>query len=75
MLVRRTETWKVLRFLPEDVRIIGYARTTMSDAELHDRLKEYLQGDALRIKEFLDVCTYQQGQVRWGVVSDGVLVL
>lgn len=51
------------RFLPDDVRIIGYARSQLTDASLRERLQEYLKGDVVMIHEFLDTCTYVQGQV------------
>ncbi|KAG9012651.1 Glucose-6-phosphate 1-dehydrogenase [Tulasnella sp. JGI-2019a] len=54
-------------FLPKDVRIIGYARTKMTDAEYHQRITEYIKNDKPeqeitdKIEEFKKICTYVAG--------------
>lgn len=51
------------RFLPKCLAIIGYARSALTDAELREKLKGYLKGDEDKINTFLELCTYQSGQV------------
>ncbi|GMH35965.1 hypothetical protein BSKO_03833 [Bryopsis sp. KO-2023] len=49
-------------FLPDNIQILGYARSNLKDEELRDRLKGYLKGEESKINEFLSLCTYKQGQ-------------
>lgn len=54
-------------FLPKDVKIVGYARTKMDEAEYHKRITSYLKvADAdedghAKIKEFKAFSTYVSG--------------
>jgi len=53
-------------FLPNDIKIVGYARTKMDDAEYHKRITSYIKNqDQPEIKEKIDdfkkVCTYVSG--------------
>jgi glucose-6-phosphate 1-dehydrogenase len=52
--------------LPKNVKIWGYARSQMTDEELRDRLKPYLEKemknkDASKLDDFLSICHYQGG--------------
>ncbi|GAA6017648.1 hypothetical protein JCM10207_001235 [Rhodosporidiobolus poonsookiae] len=53
-------------FLPEGIRIIGYARTKMDKEEYHKRVCQYIKAPIPAIKkkleEFLELCTYVSGQ-------------
>lgn len=51
------------RFLPQSLQIIGYARTGMSAAELRDKIRPFLKGDAETVQKFLELITYVHGQV------------
>ena len=54
-------------FLPRDVKIVGYARTKMDDAEYHKRITSYLKvadddsEGQVKIDEFKKFCTYVSG--------------
>jgi glucose-6-phosphate 1-dehydrogenase len=50
-------------FLPRATQIIGYARTSMSLEEFHQRLTPYIKGDELKVQCFLKLCTYMHGDV------------
>lgn len=58
-------------FLPENLHIIGYARSELSDDELRAKLKGYLQGQESTIAEFLSHCTYISGQYSGDVDPSG----
>ncbi|GAA6033856.1 hypothetical protein JCM8097_000372 [Rhodosporidiobolus ruineniae] len=53
-------------FLPEGIRIIGYARTKMDKEEYHKRVSQYIKTPIPALKkkleEFLELCTYVAGQ-------------
>lgn len=50
------------KFLPRDVKIIGYARSALTNEQLHDKLRPHLTSDIqAEIDEFLGICTYIQG--------------
>ncbi|GAA5825463.1 hypothetical protein JCM11251_006998 [Rhodosporidiobolus azoricus] len=53
-------------YLPEGIRIIGYARTKMEKEEYHKRVAQYIKTPIPALKkkleEFLEVCTYVSGQ-------------
>lgn len=52
-------------YLSDQVKIIGYARSKLSDSEFKDRIKGYLKAktDELKAKvdKFLDLCSYLHG--------------
>ncbi|KAI0269156.1 glucose-6-P dehydrogenase [Gloeopeniophorella convolvens] len=54
-------------FLPEDVKIVGYARTKMDETEFHKRATQYIKnpgddaGTAAKIEEFKKISTYISG--------------
>ena len=48
-------------FLPENTRIIGYARSNLTDDDLRDRLRPSLKGSAGDVDRFLNICTYISG--------------
>ena len=50
------------RFLPKNLKLIGYARSKLSNSDLHEKIKGYLKGDDKTKQEFLDRITYVQGQ-------------
>lgn len=54
------------KFLPKDVKIIGYARTKMDHTEYLKRVKSYIKTPTKEVEEQLDdftkVCTYVAGQ-------------
>ncbi len=49
------------RFLPQNVAIIGYARSKMSDDDLRTKLRPYMKGTPDRIDAFLGSCSYVAG--------------
>ncbi|CAK0786708.1 Glucose-6-phosphate 1-dehydrogenase, cytoplasmic isoform [Coccomyxa viridis] len=49
-------------FLPKNLKLIGYARSKLSNSDLHEKIKGYLKGDDKTKQEFLDRITYVQGQ-------------
>jgi glucose-6-phosphate 1-dehydrogenase len=49
------------KFLPKHTKIIGYARSPLTDAELRDRLAPTLKGSSEELDSFLDCCTYVSG--------------
>jgi glucose-6-phosphate 1-dehydrogenase len=66
--------------LPKNVKIWGYARSKMTDEELRDRLKPYLEKemknkklDASTLDDFLSVCHYQGGSSYGDVEAFGEL--
>lgn len=53
------------RLLPKNTKIIGYARSNMSDDDLHGRLRPFLQKSSHsedNIENFLKICFYQGGE-------------
>jgi hypothetical protein len=48
-------------FFPANTRVVGYARTPMSDDEFRERLRPHLKGDDDRIDAFLQACSYVYG--------------
>ncbi|CAN6675034.1 glucose-6-phosphate 1-dehydrogenase [Trichomonascus vanleenenianus] len=62
--------------LPQSVRIVGYARTKMDEAEYHRRLASYFKledaGVEQKAAEFKALCTYVSGQYD---VPDGFIKL
>lgn len=48
-------------FLPKALRIVGYARSALSNEELREKLRGYLKGEAAVIDAFLNHCTYVSG--------------
>ncbi|KAH9999333.1 glucose-6-phosphate dehydrogenase [Russula vinacea] len=54
-------------FLPEGVKIIGYARTKMEQVDYHKRVTQYIKNPnedpdvVTKIDEFKDICTYLSG--------------
>ncbi|KAF7790827.1 hypothetical protein EIP86_001784 [Pleurotus ostreatoroseus] len=53
-------------FLPKDVKIVGYARTKMDDAEYHKRITSYIKGvesdeDKTKLDQFKAAATYISG--------------
>ncbi|GAA5893840.1 hypothetical protein JCM6882_003108 [Rhodosporidiobolus microsporus] len=53
-------------YLPDGIRIIGYARTKMDKEEYHKRVAQYIKTPIPALKkkleEFLEICTYVSGQ-------------
>jgi len=53
------------QLLPDDTVIYGYARSDLTDEELHDRLRPFLEQDdhpKAKIDSFLKLCHYQSGE-------------
>lgn len=54
------------KFLPKDIRIVGYARTKMDRTEFLKRVRSYIKVPTKEIEEqlasFCDLCTYIAGQ-------------
>lgn len=54
------------QFLPQDIKIVGYARTKMDREEFLKRVKSSIKTPTKEIegqlKEFLEICTYVSGQ-------------
>lgn len=48
-------------FLPDNVSIIGYARSPLTDQQLRDKLRPRLEGSDKERDAFLQHCTYVQG--------------
>ena len=54
-------------FLPEGVKIIGYARTKMEQVDYHKRVTQYIKNPnedpdvVAKVDEFKDICTYISG--------------
>ncbi|CAK5275611.1 unnamed protein product [Mycena citricolor] len=65
-------------FLPRDVKIVGYARTKMDDAEYHKRLSSYFKNPnddpeiTKAAQEFKDLCTYVSGSYDDGEAFDAL---
>ncbi len=51
----------VCRFLPENLSILGYARSKLSKKDLQEKVKPNLKGDDDKINEFLDKLDYEAG--------------
>ncbi|KAJ5119032.1 hypothetical protein N7526_010669 [Penicillium atrosanguineum] len=55
------------KFLPKDIKIVGYARTKMDHEEYLKRVRSYIKVPTKEIEEQLDqfcqLCTYVSGQV------------
>ena len=49
------------RFLPKNLKLIGYARSKLSNSDLHEKIKGYLKGDDKTKEEFLARISYVQG--------------
>jgi glucose-6-phosphate 1-dehydrogenase len=58
-------------FLPRATQIIGYARTSMSLEEFHQRLAPYIKGDELKVQRFFKLCTYMHGDVSMLAAAGG----
>ncbi|KEF59847.1 glucose-6-phosphate 1-dehydrogenase [Exophiala aquamarina CBS 119918] len=54
------------KFLPQDIKIIGYARTKMDHTEYLKRVRSYIKTPTKEVEEQLDqfcsICTYLSGQ-------------
>ncbi|CCJ31039.1 unnamed protein product [Pneumocystis jirovecii] len=52
--------------IPKNIRIVGYARTEMSNHEFHSRFSQYIKTSTLKsdivFKEFKSICTYISGK-------------
>lgn len=62
-------------FLPRDVKIVGYARTKMDDAEYHKRITAYIKGvesdeAKAKLEEFKKLSTYVSGSYEDGESFD-----
>ncbi|KAF8592331.1 glucose-6-P dehydrogenase [Ramaria rubella] len=57
-----------LGYLPDDIRIVGYARTKMDDADYHKRITSYIKNPnddpeiAQKIEQFKSISSYVDGQ-------------
>ena len=51
------------RFLPFRFSIVGYARSELTNEQLRDRIKPYLKGEEESVSQFLNACSYIQGEV------------
>ena len=49
------------RNLPINTKLIGYARSKLSDEDLREKVKSGLDGASHRQDDFLDLCSYVQG--------------
>lgn len=49
------------RFLPKNLKLIGYARSKLTDSDLHNKVKDYLKGDDRTKDEFLSRISYVPG--------------
>lgn len=49
------------RFLPENLSILGYARSKLSKKDLQEKVKPNLKGDDDKVNEFLDKLDYEAG--------------
>lgn len=49
------------RCLPENLSILGYARSKLSKKDLQEKVKPNLKGDKSKIDEFLDKLDYEAG--------------
>ena len=49
------------RFLPKNLKLIGYARSKLSPEDLHEKIRGYLKGDDKTKDEFLSRVTYVPG--------------
>ena len=54
-------TLHVYRFLPDNLSILGYARSKLSKKDLQEKVKPNLKGDKETIEEFLDKLDYEAG--------------
>jgi glucose-6-phosphate 1-dehydrogenase len=63
----RKKTYPALQFLfskgllPSNSAIIGYARSALTQGQLHDSLRPFLKGDDEECGAFLSLCSYVQG--------------
>ncbi|KAK9466804.1 glucose-6-phosphate dehydrogenase [Lipomyces arxii] len=52
--------------MPKDIKIVGYARTKMSEEDYHKRISQYIklpnETVETQLKEFIAMCTYVSGQ-------------
>ena len=62
-------------FLPKVVRIVGYARSDLTDNDLRDKLRGYLKADESVVNDFLSKCSYVSGQYDGFVDSKGYTAL
>ncbi len=60
---RRFPEWPLFvnRFLPKNLKLIGYARSKLSNEDLHGKIKDYLKGDDKTKDEFLSRVSYVPG--------------
>jgi len=49
------------RFLPKNLKLVGYARSKLSNDDLHKKIRDYLKGDDKIKDEFLSRVSYVQG--------------
>jgi len=49
------------RFLPENLSILGYARSKLSKKDLQEKVKPNLKGDDDKVNEFLEKLDYEAG--------------
>ncbi|CAD7703420.1 unnamed protein product [Ostreobium quekettii] len=49
-------------FLPPNLRVVGYARSALTDEDLRSRLKGFLKGEEDSIDKFLASCSYVRGE-------------
>lgn len=49
------------RFLPENLSILGYARSKLSKKDLQEKVKPNLKGDKETIADFLEKLDYEAG--------------
>ena len=49
------------RFLPKNLKLVGYARSKLSNDDLHKKIRDYLKGDDKTKEEFLSRVSYVQG--------------
>uniref|UniRef100_A0A061S3M8 Glucose-6-phosphate 1-dehydrogenase n=1 Tax=Tetraselmis sp. GSL018 TaxID=582737 RepID=A0A061S3M8_9CHLO len=58
-------------FLPEELDVIGYARSGLTSGDLRAKLKPFLKGDETFVSQFLNRCTYISGQYDGDVDGQG----
>ena len=47
--------------MPKNLKLIGYARSKLSDEDLHSKIRDHLKGDDKTKDDFLSRVTYVQG--------------
>lgn len=52
---------ELYRFLPKNLKIIGYARSKLSNDDLKNKIKGYLKGEEAQINDYLDRISYIPG--------------